>query len=306
MTTAETQRLELLREALPYIQKFAGKTFVIKLSGKVVGNTEILYSLAEEIALFHQVGFRIVLVHGGGKQVARLAELLGIPQTVINGRRVTDSKTLELTKMAFMGQVNTDILSALRKLGVPTVGLSGVAGNIVRARRREVQRVINQETGEEEMVDFGHVGDIDQIDDHLLCVLRDHNYIPVISSLGADDEGNVFNINADTIAAEIAAHLQAEKLIQLTDVDGIYKDVHDPSSKISQLSLTEARELLASKTLSAGMIPKLKTIIELLERGVKAAHILNGSRRNVLLQEIFTNEGSGTMIAKDREGRCSS
>lgn len=299
MTLTEEQRLDLLREALPYIQRFAEKTFVIKLSGKVTENPDILYALAEEVALFHQVGFRIVLVHGGGKQVNELADQLGVPQTVINGRRVTDADTLELAKMVFMGKINTDILSVLRGLGIPTVGLSGLAGNTIRARRREKQRMINEETGQEELVDFGHVGDVLEIEDKLLRVLRDHRYVPVISSLGADDEGNVFNINADTIAAEIAAHLQAEKLILLTDVDGIYRDFGDPSSKISHLTLEEAKALLDTGALSAGMLPKIKAIVSLLERGVNAAHILSGKRRNVLLQEIFTDAGSGTMITRD-------
>lgn len=295
----DSQRLDLLREALPYIQRFAGKTFVIKLSGKVTDTPDVLYALCEEIALFHQVGFRVVVIHGGGKQVNELAEQLGVPQTVINGRRVTDSKTLELAKMVFMGKINTDIISVLRRLGVPTVGLSGIAGNIIRAQRREAQTLVNRDTGLEQLVDFGHVGDVNGIDDQLLRVLRDHRYIPVLSSLGADDEGNVFNINADTIASEIAAHLQAEKLILLSDVDGIYKDFSDPASKISHLNLESARELLESDSLSAGMLPKIKSIVDLLERGVNAAHILNGHRRNVLLQEIFTDAGSGTMITRD-------
>jgi len=294
-------RLDLLREALPYIQRFAGKTFVIKLSGKVTDDPDVLFSLAQEVALFHQVGFRVVVVHGGGKQVTALAAQLGIPQTVINGRRVTDSHTLELAKMVFMGKINTDILSTLRGLGIPTVGLSGLAGNIVLAERRSAQRLVNHETGEEETVDFGHVGDIKEIDDRLLRVLRDHRFVPVISSLASDEDGNVFNINADTVASEIAIHLQAEKLIMLSDVDGIYRDFDDPSSKISALTLDEAKAIMTSKSLSAGMLPKLKSIVQLLERGVNAAHILNGQRRNVLLQEIFTDDGSGTMIT--REGR---
>lgn len=301
MNATDEQRLDLLREALPYIQRFDGKTFVIKLSGKVTAQPDILYAICEEVALFHQVGFRVVLVHGGGKQMNELAEQLGVPQTVINGRRVTDNDTLELAKMVFMGKINTDVLSTLRRLGVPTVGLSGLAGNIVRAHRREAQTLVNRETGQEELVDFGHVGDVEEIDDHLLRVLRDHSYVPVISSLGADDDGNVFNINADTIASEIAVQLQAEKLILLSDVDGIYRDFGDPSSKISHLTLGDANELLASESLSAGMLPKLRSIVQLLERGVNAAHILNGKRRNVLLQEIFTDAGSGTMITRTDE-----
>jgi acetylglutamate kinase len=219
-----------------------------------------------------------------------------VRQTVINGRRVTDSETLEIAKMVFAGKINTDVLSVLRRLGVPTVGLSGLDGNTVRARRREIQRVMNRETGKEELIDYGHVGDIVEIDSQLLRLLLDQGYVPVISSLGADDEGNVYNINADTVAAEIAVHLQADKLITLTNVDGIYLDIKDPNSKISRLSLTEATQLIQSSNITAGMIPKLTAIASLLRRGVKSAHIINGSRRNALLQEIFTDEGTGTMI----------
>ena len=292
----DIEQLDLLREALPYIQRFKGKTFVVKLSGQVTEDPITLLSLAEEIALCHQVGFRLVVVHGGGKQLTELAEKLGVRQTIINGRRVTDSDTLEMAKMIFAGKINTDILSVLRRLGVPTVGLSGLDGNIVRARRREIQRVINRETGQEELIDYGHVGDVVEIDAQLLRLLLDHGYVPVISSLGADDEGNVYNINADTIAAEIAVHLQAEKLITLTNVDGIYQDLKNLNTKISRLTVTDAERLVQSNHIAAGMIPKLTALISLLKRGVKSAHIINGSRRNALLQEIFTDEGTGTMI----------
>src|SRR6266403_4902716 len=222
-------RLDLLREALPYIQRFKGKTFVVKFSGKITEHQDNLTSLAEELALLHQVGIRICVVHGGGKQLSELATKMGVAQTIINGRRVTDDATLEMAKMIFAGTINTDILSALRHRRVEAVGLSGVDGNIVHAERRPPKEILNRETGEHERVDFGHVGDVVQINTRLLAVLLDHGYLPVISSLGADAEGTVFNINADTIAAEIAVQLKAEKLILLTDVDGIYLDSKDPA-----------------------------------------------------------------------------
>src|ERR671923_1760050 len=220
-------RLDLLREALPYIQRFKGKTFVVKLSGKVIEEHENLASLAEELALLHQVGIRVCVVHGGGKQLTDLAAQMGVEQTIINGRRVTDDATLDMAKMIFAGKINTDILAALRHRGVEAVGLSGVDGNIVHAERRPPKEVLNRETGRRDKVDFGHVGDVVQINARLLTVLLDHGYLPVISSLGADAEGMVFNINADTIAAEIAVQLQAEKLILLSDVDGIYLNPND-------------------------------------------------------------------------------
>lgn len=298
MLERNNDRVALLREALPFIQKFKGSVFIVKLSGKVTDDSELLHSIMEEVALFHQVGFHVVVIHGGGKQLTNLAEQMGVEQTIINGRRVTDSETLDLAKMVFMGKINTEILSTLRGLGIPSVGLSGLAGNIIRAKRREEQPVTDRTTGEKKMVDYGHVGDIEEIDAGLLKILLNEGYIPVLSSLGADDEGNVFNINADTIAAEIAVELEAEKLLLLSDVDGIYRDFEDKSSHISKMTLEEAEALYNAKGVGAGMLPKIYAIINLLKRGVKAAHILNGKRQNVMLQEIFTVNGSGTMIAR--------
>lgn len=289
-------RLDLLREALPYIQRFKGHTFVVKLSGKVTEDRENLTSLAEELALLHQVGIRICAIHGGGKQLSELATKLGVEQTIIEGRRVTDDATLEMAKMIFAGKINTDILAALRHRGIEAVGLSGVDGNIVHAERRPPKEIINRETGARDKVDFGHVGDVVQINARLLTVLLDHGYLPVISSLGADDEGMVFNINADTIAAEIAVQLQAEKLILLSDVDGIYLTPGDSQTKLSRLTAAETDELISSGAATGGMIPKLQNIATLLRRGVHSAHIISGAKRNALLSEVFTDKGTGTMI----------
>src|SRR2546427_126288 len=289
-------RLDLLREALPYIRRFKGKTFVVKLSGKITEDRTRLISLAEELALMHQVGIRLCVVHGGGKQLSDLAALMGVEQTIIEGRRVTDDATLEMAKMIFAGKINTDILAALRHRGVEAVGLSGVDGNIVHAERRPPKEVIDRTTGESEHIDFGHVGDIIEIDSRLLTVLLDQGYLPVISSLGADAEGRVFNINADTIAAEIAAQLQAEKLILLSDVDGIYLRAGEPDTKLSRLTADEAEAMINDGTATGGMIPKLQSITALLRRGVHSTHILSGTSRNALLTEIFTDRGTGTMI----------
>jgi acetylglutamate kinase len=289
-------RLDLLREALPYIQRFKGKTFVVKLSGKVTEEAENLASLAEELALLHQVGIRLCVVHGGGKQLTDLAEQMGVAQTIINGRRVTDDATLDMAKMVFAGKINTDILAALRVRGIHAVGLSGVGGNVVQAVRRPPKDVLNQATGVSEQVDFGHVGDVLEIDDRLLRVLMDHDYLPVVSSLGADAEGSVFNINADTIAAEIAVRLEAEKLIMLSDVDGIYLRPGEQATKLSRLTAAEVTALVRDGVATGGMIPKLQNITDILRRGVRSAHIIKGSLRNALLSEVFTDEGTGTMI----------
>ena len=307
MTTATNEvgnqlRLDLLREALPYIQRFQGQTFVVKLSGKVTEEHLNLSSLAEELALLHQVGIRLCVVHGGGKQLSELASRMGVEQTIIDGRRVTDDATLDMAKMIFAGKINTDILSALRNRAVEAVGLSGVDGNIVHAERRPPKEVLNRETGERAHVDFGHVGDVVEINSRLLTVLLDHGYLPVVSSLGADSEGTVFNINADTIAAEIAVQLKAEKLILLSDVDGIYLRAGEPETKVSRLTVSEAEQLIKDGRATGGMIPKLQSIAELLRRGVHSAHIISGTNRNALLSEIFTDQGTGTMIVSEIVG----
>jgi acetylglutamate kinase len=289
-------RLDLLREALPYIQRFKGKTFVVKLSGKVTEDDENLVSLAEELALLHQVGIRVCVIHGGGKQLTELAAQLGVEQTIIDGRRVTDDATLEMAKMIFAGKINTDILAALRNRGVEAVGLSGVDGGIVRAVRRPPKEIVNRETGISEQVDFGYVGDIVEVNDRLLRVLLDHDYLPVVSSLAADEAGTIFNVNADTIAAEIAVRLEAEKLIMLSDVDGIYLQPGESATKLSRLTAEEVLALVRDGVATGGMIPKLQNIAGLLKRGVRSAHIIKGSLRNALLSEVFTDEGTGTMI----------
>jgi acetylglutamate kinase len=253
-------------------------------------------SLAEELALLHQVGIRVCVIHGGGKQLTELAHKLGVVQTVIEGRRVTDDDTLELAKMIFRGKINTEILSALRNRGVSAVGLSGLDGGVIKAERRPPRDVLDKNTGETATVDFGHVGNIVEVDTRLVHLLLENGYMPVISSLGADDEGKIYNINADSIASEIAIKLRAEKLILLSDVNGIYLDASEPSSKIDRLSVSEARGMIASGKATGGMIPKLENLISLVESGVGSAHVIGGTSRNGILAEVFTNEGTGTMI----------
>lgn len=289
-------KLNILREALPYIRKFKGKIFVVKFSGKVTEDKENLASLAEELALLHQVGIKICVVHGGGKQLSELAEKLGVAQTVIDGRRVTDDETLDLAKMIFAGKINTEILAALRRRGTNAVGLSGIDGNIVRAEKRPPKLITDKQTGEKKTVDFGNVGDVLEINSDLLKLLLENDYLPVVSSLGADDDGQIFNINADTIASEIAAQLKAEKLILMSDVNGIYLDASDETIKLSRLSATEIESMINSGKATGGMIPKLQNLSAIVERGVNSAHVIGGNVRNALLSEVFTDEGTGTMI----------
>ncbi|MER3431559.1 MAG: acetylglutamate kinase [Blastocatellia bacterium] len=293
------ESLDLLREALPYIRRFKGKTFVVKFSGKVTEDPFVLNSLAEEIALLHRVGIRVCVIHGGGKQLSELAARLGVVQTVIEGRRVTDDDTLELAKMIFRGKINTEILSALRNRGIHAVGLSGIDGGVVRARRRPPRDIVNRTTGERQTIDFGHVGDVIKIDESLILLLLENDYLPVISSLAADDEGKIYNINADTIAAEVAVSLRAEKLILLTDVNGIFLDPKDPATRLDRLSIAEAESMIKDGKATGGMIPKLENLIEILRRGVRSAHIIGGTQRNGILAEVFTDEGLGTMLSAE-------
>jgi len=290
------ETLDILREALPYIQRFKGKTFVIKFSGKVTEDKTVLLSLAEELALLHQVGIRICVIHGGGKQLTQLAQKLGVVQTVIEGRRVTDDDTLELAKMIFRGKINTEILSALRNRGIHAVGLSGIDGAVINAKRRPPKDVVNRDTGVTETVDFGHVGDVVEVDTRLITLLLESDYLPVISSLAADDDGKIYNINADTIASEMAVRLGAEKLILLSDVNGIYLDPNDESTKIDRLTIAEARSMIVNGQATGGMIPKLESLIEVLNNGVGSAHVIGGTTRNAMLAEIFTDQGTGTML----------
>ncbi|MGI8811958.1 MAG: acetylglutamate kinase [Pyrinomonadaceae bacterium] len=291
--------LDLLREALPYIQRFKGKTFVVKMSGKITEDKANLSSLAQELALLHQVGIRVCVVHGGGKQLTELAKRLGVVQTVIEGRRVTDDDTLDLAMMIFRGKINTEILSALRHRGIEAVGLSGIDGGVIKAVRRPPRDVLDRETGETRTVDFGHVGDVVSVDSRLIHLLLENDYMPIISSLAADDDGRVFNVNADTIAAEIAVMLGAEKLILLSDVNGIYLDASDESTKLSQLTASDAKHLIDSGRATGGMIPKLESLIGIVSAGVHSAHVIGGNSRNGLLAEVFTDEGTGTMIISD-------
>ena len=295
-TPARAVDAELLREALPYIRRFKGKNFVLKISGKVTENAENLASLAQEIALLHQVGILVTVVHGGGAQATQLAERLGVETRLINGRRVTDDETLEVVKMVFAGKISVEILSALRAHGVQAVGVSGIDGNVVLAKKRARKSVVNQETGKREMVDFGNVGDVVDVDPRLLRTLLDAGYLPLVSPLAADEEGKVFNVNADAIASAIAIEIAAEKLILLSDVPGVLADPGNPETRISRLTVAEARKLARSPAVTGGMVAKLDEISRVAEAGVGAVHIVNGNQRNALLSEVFGDQGSGTMV----------
>jgi len=290
------EHLNILRQALPFINRFKNKIFVVKIGGEIADSEVTLHSFCEEVALLYQVGIRVVMVHGGGKQASQLSKQLGIEPQMVQGRRITDEKTLDIVMMVFAGTINTEILAALREYGAEAVGISGVDGGIINAVKRPPQKVRNEKTGVEEVVDFGHVGDIESIDPKLLETLLAADFVPVMASLGGDDAGNILNINADTVASEIASALKAEKLILVTDVEGILRD---DKSLISRVTPTEIDELIKSGVIRGGMVPKAMSAVEALKDGVQSVHIISGKKPSTLLAEVFTETGSGTMIHRN-------
>ncbi|MCI5065018.1 acetylglutamate kinase [bacterium] len=290
--------IQLLKTAVPYIRAYKGETFIIKLGGEICRPGRVLDDVMEQIALLYQLGIKIVIVHGGGPQANKLAEDLRLTPEFINGRRITSPKMLEVVKMSFAGTVNTDLVAALTEQEVPAVGISGIDGKIATAVRRPPQMVTNVETGKEESVDFGEVGDLEEMNPKLLQQLLAGDNVPIVSSLVSTKKGEILNINADSLAAQIAESLAAKKYCLLSQVDGVLRDRNDPSTLIPELSLKEAKELLKSGVIQGGMHAKIQNCIEVLEKGIPRAHITNGLKPDAILKEIFTNEGFGTLITK--------
>jgi acetylglutamate kinase len=297
----DMEQVGILRQALPYIRQYKGKTFVVKIGGELVQDVGVLEDMAQDVSLLYQIGIRMILVHGGGPQATAFSKKLGISPKIIEGRRVTDEETLEVAKMIYAGKINHEILTMLRKHGAKSVGLSGIDGDVIMAERRNPVKYVDRKTGAVESVDYGHVGDITAINTELLEILLEKSYIPVISSLADDGEGHILNINADTVASRIASAVRAFKYITMTDVGGILRDTGDPKSIISYISQRDAEKLIEDGTIQGGMVPKIKECIRAVENGVKRVHILNGMEKNSLLVEVFTSKGGGTMILNDDE-----
>lgn len=292
-------RVHNLKQALPYIQQHRGKTFVIKLGGRIFTKPEALRALSQDIALLHNVGIHIVVVHGGGPQLNTLAERLDVPQNVVGGRRVTDTETLDLAKMMFRGKLNLELVSALREAGALAVGLSGSDGGLIEATRRPPVTMTDEE-GKSTDVDFGHVGDIVRIHTDVITVLTGSNYIPVVCSLASTHTGGVLNINADTIAQHLAVALGADKLFLLTDQQGLFQSLSDPSSLVSYCDMSDLQGMLEDGTISGGMKPKVLAALAALDSGVNKVHMVSAFQPSSLLLEVFTNEGCGTLIVKHK------
>jgi acetylglutamate kinase len=287
------KREDVLMEALPYIQQFHGKTIVIKLGGHAMVDPVVLENAIKDAVLLHYVGIRVVLVHGGGPEITEKMKALGKESVFVGGLRVTDQETLEIAQMVLVGKINKGIISLIAKCGAKGVGLSGSDGNIIIAKKMDLQKV-NVE-GVEQEVDLGHVGEIEWIDPELLNTLLERDYIPVISPIAIDRYGGSLNINADTAAGDIAIALKAYKLINMTDVDGVMdaKRTH----VFRKLSVGEANNLLSSGAIGEGMIPKVSSVIKAVENGVRYSHIINGNVEHNLILELFTHDGVGTMIS---------
>ena len=275
----------VLVEALPYIRRFAGKTVVVKFGGNAIAGTsehDALSLFAEDIVLMHTVGIRPVVVHGGGPQINEMLTRLNIESSFSNGLRFTDAATMEVVQMVLNGQVNPQIVSAINTHGNVAVGLSGEDG-------RTLQCVPRDPT-------LGFVGDIERVRTHVIDGLLADGLVPVLSTVGVDVNGQPYNVNADTAAGAIAEALSAEKIIYLTDIAGLRKDIDDASSLIQRISVTDLSALIADGTISGGMIPKIESCMQAVKGGVKSAHILDGRIAHVLLLELFTDQGVGTMI----------
>lgn len=279
----ESTRVRVLSEALPYIQKFAGRTVVVKYGGAAMKDSTLKDKVMRDIVFMSCVGVRPVLVHGGGPEINTWLGKLGIEPQFKNGLRVTDADTMEIVEMVLVGRVNKEIVSLINTAGGKAIGLCGKDGNLIEARPQGAEGI-------------GFVGEVSRVDTSILQSLVNSGYIPVVSSVAADETGQAYNINADTVAGELAAALGAEKLILLTDTAGILQDYKDPSTLIYKLDIQQARSLIEKGVVAGGMIPKVNCCVRSLAQGVRAAHIIDGRMPHALLLEIFTDSGIGSML----------
>lgn len=296
MTTKKDRAVVVsaLKHAAPYIRLFKGKVFVIKAGGEIFADPAQTSALMEQVGILHQVGIRVVLIHGGGPQSTQLATALGLDTTFIDGRRVTDGASLDVATMVLNGQINTRVLASCRDLQIPAVGISGIDAGLIRAHRRPPI-----ERDGDESIDYGFVGDIDSVEADILVKQLDNGLMPVVSPLSCDESGTILNINADTVAAAIAAELGAEKMILLTGAAGVLEEINDPQSLISYIDRAALDKLRDDGKLADGMLPKAAAIDAALANGVNRVHVISYKVPDSLLLEVFTNEGTGTLVVND-------
>lgn len=279
------QRAQVLTQALPYIQKYYGKTIVVKYGGNAMINEELKLQVMEDIVLLHLIGVKVVLVHGGGPEITETLKKIGKESVFVDGLRVTDEETISVVQMVLAGKINKSLVNLLQINGGQAVGISGLDGHMIEAEMKDKR--------------LGYVGKITKVDVKPICDLLEKGYIPVVSTIGCDMDGNVYNINADTAAAFIAGNMKAERLITMTDIEGILRDKDDHSSIISCMDIKMAKELFEQGIISGGMIPKVECCIDAIYKGVKKVTILDGRVPHALLIETLTDEGAGTMVVKD-------
>ena len=283
---------EVLTESLPYIQKFTGRTVVVKYGGNAMTDEKLKQSFARDIVLMKLVGINPIVVHGGGPQIANVLDQLNIESNFVNGLRVTDSKTMDVVEMVLGGLVNKEIVGLLNKNHGKAVGVTGKDGNLIKAKKLRIK----PNEGDDKVVDIGQVGKVVSIDTKVLEVMKDSDFIPVIAPIGADEKGASYNINADSVAGEIAKVLRAEKLILLTNVAGVQGR---KGTVLTGLSIKQVAKLIADKTIRGGMLPKIECALEAVKGGVHSAHIIDGRVEHAVLLEIFTDEGVGTLITRN-------
>ncbi|MDO5592184.1 MAG: acetylglutamate kinase [Bacillota bacterium] len=284
------KKAEVLIEALPYIQKFNRKIIVVKYGGSAMSDEELQRHVIQDVTLLKLVGFKPIIVHGGGKAISSWVKKTGKEAQFINGLRVTDKETMEIAEMV-LGRVSKNLVTMVEELGVKAVGISGKDSAMLKVKKRL--------SGGQ---DIGYVGEITKVDPKILFDMMDHDYLPIVAPIGLDDQFETYNINADEAACAIAKAVGADKLVYLTDVEGLYRDFEDKSSFISRISVTEAEELIADGMIGGGMLPKLSNCTDAVRGGVKRVHILDGRVPHSILLEIFTNKGNGTMFYDDSDG----
>jgi acetylglutamate kinase len=289
-----------LKGALRYVRAYRDHVFVVKLGGDVLNDADVLDQVAAQIALLSSLSIRLVVVHGGGPQATALSRRLGQEPTIVAGRRVTDDQALDVAKMVYAGTLSTDLVAALREHRVQAVGLSGVDADLITAHRRPPVSLVD-DAGATRVVDFGHVGDVDRVDPRVITTLVEARFVPVVASLAGDDEGNVYNVNADTVAESLAVALRAQKLIFLTGAPGVLRDRADPSTLVTFADPDDLAGLMASGALAGGMRPKVEACIRAATGGVERTHIIDGRAPDALLLEVFTGSGCGTMIVGRKE-----
>lgn len=295
MQFSPKDKAAILVEALPYIQDFYGKTIVIKYGGNAMINDDLKEKVMQDIALMKYVGIRPVIVHGGGPEITGFLKKVGKQSSFVAGLRVTDEETVEIAEMVLDGKVNSEIVNLLNQRGVKAVGLSGKDAGLIRACKK---LATVYEGDEYHKVDIGYVGEVEKVNVGIIEDLLDQDYVPIIAPIGVGKDGESYNINADYVAAEIAGALEAEKLLLLTDIEGIYKDFNDKASFISSLHFAEAREYIKSGIISGGMIPKVEACLTALEHGTGKTHIIDGRLDHSIILEIFTSQGIGTQVVR--------